>query len=52
MPGLWIVSPSSMICPTDKRGDREPKGSWKTTCISLRKGRICRESKPSMRWPT
>ena len=34
------ISPSSMICFTDSRGLSEEKGSWKTTCICGRNGRI------------
>ncbi len=31
-----------MIWLTDSRGDSDPNGSWKTICMSLRKGRISR----------
>jgi len=39
-----------MISLTLIRGDKLLKGSWKTTCISRRKGTICLGSKPSMFW--
>ena len=41
-----------MIWPTVRRGDSEPKGSWKTICISLRSGRISLFVSASMRLPT
>ena len=40
-----------MICPTDWRGESDPYGSWKTICISRRKGRSARDDVAWISWP-
>ncbi len=38
-PRPWTIRPSSMIARTVMRGLSEPKGSWKTICMSRRRRR-------------
>ncbi|OWK19102.1 hypothetical protein AJ88_48575 [Mesorhizobium amorphae CCBAU 01583] len=51
-PMLLTISPSSMIWPIVMRGLSDENGSWNTTCMRERKGRISDRDLPWMGWPS